>query len=70
MTETVAGQTVSNASTSSDGSRPAVACNPDELRTLFLFEKLTDDQFDWLCRMGHVEEIPAGPACGKPSTQR
>ena len=30
-------------------------CSPDELRTLFLFEKLTDDQLDWLCRRGRVE---------------
>ena len=30
-------------------------CSPDELRTLFLFEKLTDEQLDWLCREGHVE---------------
>ena len=36
-------------------------CNKDELRTLFLFEKLTDDQLEWLCREGHVELIPAGP---------
>jgi signal transduction histidine kinase len=36
-------------------------CSPDELRTLFLFEKLTDDQSDWLCRRGRVEEFTAGP---------
>jgi hypothetical protein len=36
-------------------------CSPDELRTLFLFEKLTDAQFDWLCRRGRVEIPPAGP---------
>ena len=24
-------------------------CSPDELRTLFLFEKLSDDQLGWLC---------------------
>ena len=28
----------------------ARACSADELRALFLFEKLTDDQLDWLCR--------------------
>ena len=39
----------------------ALECGPDELRTLFLFEKLTDDQLDWLCARGHVELIPAGP---------
>ena len=33
----------------------ALACDPAELRTLFLFEKLSDEQLDWLCREGHVE---------------
>jgi hypothetical protein len=28
--------------------------SPDELRTLFLFEKLTDDQVRRLCRRGRV----------------
>jgi signal transduction histidine kinase len=36
-------------------------CNPKELRTLFLFEKLTDDQLERLCREGHVEVIEPGP---------
>ncbi|MGH3204111.1 MAG: ATP-binding protein [Streptosporangiaceae bacterium] len=36
-------------------------CRPDELRTLFLFEKLTNDQLGWLCRRGRVEVLPAGP---------
>ena len=36
-------------------------CSPDELRTLFLFEKLTDAQLDWLCQHGRVEVFPAGP---------
>ncbi|MCW2538462.1 MAG: putative two-component sensor histidine kinase [Frankiales bacterium] len=35
-------------------------CDVDELRTLFLFEKLTDDQLDWLCREGHVEQLEPG----------
>jgi signal transduction histidine kinase len=39
---------------------PAV-CGPDELRKLFLFEKLTDDQLAWLCRQGHVEHFEPGP---------
>jgi signal transduction histidine kinase len=45
-------------------------CSKDELRTLFLFEKLTDDQLDWLCREGHVELIPTGPLFteGDPAT--
>jgi signal transduction histidine kinase len=36
-------------------------CDPDELSTLFLFEKLSPEQLAELCRLGHVEEIPAGP---------
>jgi signal transduction histidine kinase len=36
-------------------------CGIDELRTLFLFEKLTDEQLTWLCERGHVEMIPPGP---------
>jgi signal transduction histidine kinase len=36
-------------------------CGIDELRTLFLFEKLTDDQLQWLCERGHVELISPGP---------
>ena len=39
----------------------ALECGIDELRTLFLFEKLTDDQLRWLCERGHVEVLPAGP---------
>jgi signal transduction histidine kinase len=36
-------------------------CGVDELRTLFLFEKLSEDQLQWLCEHGHVELLPAGP---------
>ena len=45
-------------------------CSPDELRTLFLFEKLTGEQLDELCREGHIEVIPPGPvfAEGDPAT--
>ena len=35
-------------------------CDPEELRRTFLFEKLTAEQLDWLCREGHVEQLPAG----------
>ncbi len=35
-------------------------CDVDELRTLFLFEKLTDEQLDFLCRRGHVEMFEPG----------
>jgi signal transduction histidine kinase len=47
-----------------------LSCSPDELRTLFLFEKLTGDQLQWLCERGHVELIPPGPmyAEGAPAT--
>jgi signal transduction histidine kinase len=45
-------------------------CRPAELRTLFLFEKLTDAQLDWLCQRGRVERFPAGPVYteGDPAT--
>jgi signal transduction histidine kinase len=45
-------------------------CSTEELRTLFLFEKLTGAQLDWLCRRGRVESFPAGPvyAEGDPAT--
>ncbi len=29
-------------------------CSAEELRGLFLFEGLTDDQLGWLCRTGRV----------------
>jgi signal transduction histidine kinase len=46
------------------------SCNPAELRTLFLFEKLDDDQLDWLCREGRVETFEPGPIYteGEPAT--
>jgi signal transduction histidine kinase len=40
-------------------------CYADELRHLFLFEKLTADQLDWLCREGEVRVYPAGPVYGE-----
>ncbi|HEY5881123.1 MAG TPA: cyclic nucleotide-binding domain-containing protein, partial [Nakamurella sp.] len=36
-------------------------CSPDELRTLFLFEKLSDEQLDWLCTNGWVKVFTPGP---------
>ncbi|WP_163548619.1 ATP-binding protein [Candidatus Frankia nodulisporulans] len=47
-----------------------VRCGKDELRTLFLFEKLDDDQLDWLCDRGRVEALEPGPvyAEGEPAT--
>jgi len=45
-------------------------CDPDELRTLFLFERLTDAQLAKLCREGHVETVQPGLvyAEGDPAT--
>ena len=48
----------------------ALECGVDELRTLFLFEKLTEDQLLWLCERGHVQLVEPGPvfAEGAPAT--
>ncbi|WP_210687432.1 ATP-binding protein [Mycolicibacterium sp. GESEQ-9] len=45
-------------------------CVRDELRTLFLFEHLSDDQLDTLCQAGSIETFPAGPIVteGDPAT--
>jgi signal transduction histidine kinase len=45
-------------------------CKPEELRSLFLFEALTDDQLAVLCTNGHIEDYPVGPICveGEPAT--
>jgi signal transduction histidine kinase len=45
-------------------------CLPDELRTLFLFEALSDKQLETLCRNGHIETYEPGPICaeGDPAT--
>jgi signal transduction histidine kinase len=43
----------------------------DELRTLFLFEKLTDDQLDWVAENGTIERYTAGTPVlreGDPAT--
>ena len=37
-------------------------CLRDELRTLFLFEQLTDEQLDMLCADGQHRDVPAGSA--------
>ena len=49
--------------------RVTQSCSADELRTLFLFEGLTNKQLAWLCREGHVEQYEAGPifAEGEPA---
>ncbi|GAB2648476.1 ATP-binding protein [Prescottella soli] len=45
-------------------------CTPEELRTLFLFEKLDDDQLGQLCRAGRIEVVEPGPVYreGDPAT--
>ncbi|HEV3358114.1 MAG TPA: ATP-binding protein [Pseudonocardiaceae bacterium] len=40
--------------------RPCFPCDIDELRKLFLFEKLNDEQLEWLCVNGHVEQFEPG----------
>ena len=46
-------------------------CSADELRGLFLFERLTDDQLAWLCREGRVEVAEDGVvyAEGEPASK-
>lgn len=50
-------------------SRP-MPCQPDELRSLFLFEALTDEQLAVLCANGHIQHYEPGPICveGEPAT--
>ncbi len=45
-------------------------CDVDELRSLFLFEKLTSDQLNWLCDNGRVELVEPGQVYseGDPAT--
>ncbi|OBF60283.1 histidine kinase [Mycobacterium sp. 852002-50816_SCH5313054-b] len=45
-------------------------CEPDELRSLFLFEALTDEQLAVLCANGNIENYQPGPICveGEPAT--
>ena len=47
----------------------SLRCSADELRVLFLFEKLTGEQLAWLCSHGHVERIEPGQvyAEGEPA---
>jgi CRP-like cAMP-binding protein len=47
-----------------------VLCSTSELRGLFLFEKLTDEQLAWLCREGRVVTAEPGLvyAEGEPAT--
>jgi signal transduction histidine kinase len=45
-------------------------CLPDELRTLFLFEALSDEQLQVLCDNGNIQSFEPGPVCteGDPAT--
>ncbi|MGB6209630.1 ATP-binding protein [Mycobacterium sp.] len=45
-------------------------CDADELRTLFLFEALTDEQLETLCANGHIQHYEPGPIIveGEPAT--
>jgi signal transduction histidine kinase len=45
-------------------------CQPDELRSLFLFEALTDEQLAMLCTNGRIQTYQPGPICveGEPAT--
>jgi signal transduction histidine kinase len=45
-------------------------CLPEELKTLFLFESLTDEQLAQLCHAGHIEVFGPGPVIteGDPVT--
>ncbi|MFD6399992.1 ATP-binding protein [Nocardia sp. NPDC060249] len=45
-------------------------CDPEELRTLFLFEKLDDSQLTELCAVGRIEYVDPGPVFreGEPAT--
>ena len=45
-------------------------CMAEELRTLFLFEHLSDSQLDMLCADGRIESFPPGPLFseGQPAT--
>jgi signal transduction histidine kinase len=46
-----------------DNTDDELTCLPDELRTLFLFEDLTDEQLATLCADGHIESFEPGPIC-------
>jgi signal transduction histidine kinase len=77
MSETPAGTATENtaaektaAGNTATGST-ADRIGPAELRTLFLFEGLADDQLDWLAERGRVETRSAGEAVyteGEPAT--
>ena len=42
----------------------------DELRELFLFESLTDDQLSWFAERGWWSSCPAAAPCSRRATRR
>ncbi|MFE9784588.1 ATP-binding protein [Nocardia salmonicida] len=48
----------------------SLICDPEELRTLFLFEKLDENQLAELCDIGRIEYVDPGPVFreGAPAT--
>jgi hypothetical protein len=46
------------------------ACDPETLRTLFLFEDLSDEQLATLCRHARLAEYEAGPLFRRASRRR
>ncbi len=51
-------------------SEPAEECTVELVRSLFLFETLSDEQLDWVCREGRIEHVEPGPVYreGEPAT--
>src|ERR1700744_2885470 len=47
-----------------------IPCEPAELRSMFLFEALADEQLAVLCNQGHIENYQPQPICveGEPAT--
>jgi signal transduction histidine kinase len=59
--EAMSGEAMSGEAMSQEGGRRMrLPCDPDELRRLFLFESLSDEQLDWLCREGEVRWFEPG----------
>ena len=59
--EAMSGQAEGAEQAGQAGHSEHLPCSVAELRTLFLFEKLSEEQLAWLCREGHVERIEPGP---------
>ncbi|WP_028046407.1 ATP-binding protein [Cellulomonas sp. URHE0023] len=57
--------------TTAEPTREHLPCDIDELRSTFLFEKLSDEQLLWLCGHGHVERYEPGVLYreGEPATE-